>query len=185
MNNETKFSKPCRGIEGRSLSQREGVSSRRIIRRGLQRADPDQVVPPFRRPDAAAIARARPQVVVVRAAARRQAGGVLVLVDLVGGADASAALAAEQARPSPEEAPGPGADAGRAGDLVGLREAGFVNGEEGDDSLLPDLLAVLGADAGRVPRGGAQVQRVAAVAAAVGDVLDGGVAAVERVGPHH
>jgi hypothetical protein len=37
---------------------------------------------------------------------------------------------------------------------------------EGDDAL-PDLLAVLGvADGGRVPRRGAQVQRVAAVAAA-------------------
>jgi hypothetical protein len=55
---------------------------------------------------------------------------------------------------------------GRAGDLVGQRESGLVDGVEGDDAL-PDLLAVLGvADGGRVPRRGAQVQRVAAVAAA-------------------
>jgi hypothetical protein len=55
---------------------------------------------------------------------------------------------------------------GRAGDLVGQRESGLVDGVEGDDAL-PDLLAVLGvADGGRVPRRGAQVQRVAAVPAA-------------------
>lgn len=135
----------------------------RILRRRLQRADLDHVVPLTRRA-AAAGAGARAQ--VIREGVAVAEAGVPVFL-LVGVADAAAALAAEQARPPPEEAPGAaGAEVGHAGDLVGEREAALVDGDEGDDALL-DLLAVLGADARRVPRRGAQVQRVAAVPAAV------------------
>lgn len=104
--------------------------------------------------------------VVGEAVAVAQAAGIPAVVLLVGVADAAAALAAEQPRPPPEESPGaPGAEVGRAGDLVGEREPALVDRDEGDDALL-DLLAVLGPDARRVPRRGAQVQRVAAVPAA-------------------
>lgn len=76
------------------------------------------------------------------------------------------ALPAEQPRPVPEEAPRTaGAEVRRAAHLVGLREAALVDREEGDDAF-PDVLAVLGPNVGRVPRGGAQVQREAAVSTA-------------------
>jgi hypothetical protein len=105
-NRETKFSNSTRGMHCQSQfatpSQREGHSGE-IVRRGLQRADPDQVAPPSRRAAAAAVARAGAQV-VVRAAARSSAVITVVLL-LVCGADAAAALAAEQAGPPPEEAP--------------------------------------------------------------------------------
>ena len=126
-----------------------------------------QVVPLARRAAAAAAATgARARAQVVREGVAVAEAGVPVLL-LVGGA----ALAAEQARAPPEEAPGaPGAEVGHAGDLVGEREAALVDGDEGDHALL-DLLSVLGADARRVPRRRAQVQRVAAVPAAASDTL--------------
>jgi hypothetical protein len=145
---------------------REGNDSR-VIRRRLQRADPDHVALLARRDAAAARAGARARVIRGAVTAEEAGGaGVLLLLLPVGAADVPPALSAEQARPPPEEAPGAGgAEVGRAGELVGQREPALVDRDEGDDAL-PDLLAVLGPDALRVPRRGAQVQRVPAVPAA-------------------
>lgn len=101
-------------------------------------------------------------------------GGAALAVFFVSDADEVPALLAEELRPPPEDPPRAFRDEVRhASAFLLLREPALVNGEEGDETLL-DRLAVLGAEVGRVPVRGAQIQFVSARSAAASQSREDG-----------